>query len=141
MVDARSSGLSESMGLSMPQMPKDLPEDFRARVWEQMYEHLFKDLRMPTDREMREGLAVRRVKASGDVEVLPREILWGPKPRGWVWDRFSGADKKGCNGKKIVWFGSDYAKAYKPARQLSADDLGVHRAIAAMTKPTRANEL
>lgn len=127
----------------MPQLPNNTPADFRARVWEQMYEQLFKDLCAPTAQEMMDGLAVRRTMPDGKHKVVTPEMFWAPKPSGWAWERFKAArdvayeeDRKGP-----VFIAWDLGFEHKPIRLPTEEDRAVHRAIAAMQQPTRANEL
>ena len=123
----------------MPDLPADTPDDFRAKVWEQMYEGLFKSpLFLPTAQEMADDLASPRWRP------LAPEIIVEPKPSGWVWEqwKFANSDRFAAGGNgQVVWFGIDYAKGCQPIWEQSEDDRAVHRAIVAMHRPTRAHEL
>lgn len=68
------------------------------------------------------------------------ERFWIPQPKGWFYEAWRMVREPRPDEHKVVWFGVDWAKDAFPKRQPSEEDRGVHRAIAAMQKPMRADE-
>lgn len=96
------------------------------------------DLRSPTADEMLADLVSPRWKPN------PTEIIVEPKPSGWFYERWMSARDEAFAAdkqKRVVWVGIDFAKDCAPIWEPTEDDRAVHRAIAAMQKPTRADEL
>ncbi len=121
------------------------PKTWRSRLtgaWDAMREELERrpDLRAPTAEEMAQELAAPRWKPN----PISADIIVEPKPSGWFYERWMSARDEAFAAdkqKRVVWFGIDFAKGFKPIWEPTEDDRAVHRAITAMQRPTRANEL
>lgn len=93
------------------------------KLWEEMRERILtKPLTMPSDFYLYTSLPTRS--------------------KSWVkaaWDRV--AEKAIVEGSAPVFIGWDFGVEHKPVRLPTEEDRAVHRAISAMQRPTRANEL